>query len=570
MRDSMSNGTVNKIISEDYADMIVEYYGNLNLLKRYGNYDYTILDERIAIIHIPLSELKQPYIKEYGWSSIPYVGGLMDASSLVSSGISRVQNIPNFSLKGQGVLVGFVDTGIDYVNQVFKNADNTTRIVSIWDQTIENPDQRPEGLTYGTEFTKEQINAALASNTPMEIVPSNDQDGHGTMMAGITAGSVIAESDFSGVVPDSEIIMVKLKPAKKYLREFYLIPENEIANQVTDINLGIGYLVNVSKKLNRPLVICIGLGTMLGEHNGRGVASRRLSYLAGTPGIATVIAAGNEGNRGGHYYGEIDSQVGYDTVELNVAKDETGFTMELFGNAPNVFSIDILSPSGELVSRIPAKLGEGREIKFIFEKTTIYLDYQLLEEQSGNELILFRFKEPAEGIWRIRVYGTGNISMNFHIWLPIHQYIKEGTRFTRPNIYTTITNPANGIEPIAVTAYDHINQNLYNYASRGFTSSNIVKPEIAAPGVEVFAPTLNNSFTRMTGSSAAAAITAGVAAMLLEWGIVNGNLPGMDTSTIKKILIAGAKRDPVNTYPNKDWGYGILDIYNSFIRLRGD
>jgi hypothetical protein len=286
--------------------------------------------------------------------------------------------------------------------------------------------------------------------------------------------------------------------------------------------------------------------------------------------MAVSIAGGNEGISRLHYLGTFAENENYDTVELRVGPNEYGFTMELWGNAPNTYSIDILSPSGEYIPRIPARFGESREIRFIFEQTVILVDYQLVEAQTGDELILLRFRSPSEGIWRFRVYGSGPSEKRFHVWMPLSTFVTRDTFFLQSNPDYTLTSPGNTVIPIVVTAYNVANQSLYLNASRGFTRSNAINPNFAAPGVNVIGPSLNNSYTTASGTSVAAAHTAGLAAMLLEWGVVRNTHPLMSSVDIKNLLIRGAKRDPHTTYPNREWGYGIVDIFNTFNSLRGD
>lgn len=564
----MSDGEVNKIVSNDYFDLLIEYDNNFNILNKFDS--YTIINDRYAIVNVPNQENNNDIFRQYGWAALPKCFGLMDTSSLEASGVIRIQNIPALAFRGQGVLLGIIDSGIEYTNPVFQNADKTSRIISIWDQNIQTPNQSPADIPYGMVYTRDQINQALQSENPLELVPSTDEIGHGTMIAGVAAGSRIESADFVGVVPESELIVVKLKPAKPSLKQFFLIPENTVCYQSTDLMFGVRYLTDQAKSLNRPIVICIGLGTSTGAHDGRGALSAYLDFISDASGTAVVIAGGNEGNSGAHYSGAIDNKIGSDTVELKVGKDSNGFVGEIWGLAPNTFSVDILSPSGEYIPRIPIRIGEGQEIRFLFESTVLNIDYELTEKQTGMELILLRFRNPAEGIWKIRVYSQGTVTSNFNFWLPIQPFLDSEIFFLKPNPETTITSPGNGYLPITVTAYDHVSKNLYNNASRGYTVTNFVKPELAAPGVNVYAPGLNNTFTRATGTSAAAALTAGVAAMLLEWGIVKGNLPMMDTFQLKNLLIRGAQRDPSLSYPNKEWGYGILDIYNTYIAFRGE
>lgn len=556
-----------RIISEDYADLLITYSGDISLLNRYQNASIHIINFFNAVVHVPVSQITDYTISAFGYSVMPSLFGLISEESLEASGIIRLRNIPNFNLRGQGVLIAIIDSGIDYTNPIFKYADNTTKIVSIWDQTIYS-DQYPEGTYFGTEYTREQINQALASPNPLEIVPTTDDVGHGTMVAGIVAGNEVPESGFSGVVPDAEIVVVKLKQAKRYLREFFRIPLDVPAYQENDIFFALDYVNRVSVNLRRPLVICIAFGTSQGAHDGRGTLSSYTALLARHVEVGIVAAGGNEGNARRHFFGRIDPAIGYETMELFVGENEPGFSMEIWGSSPGTFSIDIQSPSGENIPRIAARLDETREITFIFEPTRIVLDYQLIESQSGEQLILLRFSNPATGIWRLNVYSGGTLATQFNAWLPMEGFISNNTYFIRSDPFTTILSPGNTPDLITSTAYNIADDSLYLNASRGYTRTGDIKPDIAAPGVNVLAPTLRQGFMAVTGTSASAAHTAGAAAMLLEWAVVRGNRPNVNTLDIKVLMIRGARRDLEIQYPNRDWGYGILDVYNVFDSLR--
>jgi subtilisin family serine protease len=556
-----------RIISEDYADLLVTYSGDENVFRDFTDATVHIINFFDAVVHVPVSQINNTTILRYGYSVMPSLCGLVSQESLEASGVLRLRNVPNFNLRGQGVLIGILDTGIDYTNPVFQNADRTTRLVSLWDQTIES-NNYPPVAGYGTVYGREQINQALQSDNPLSIVPSTDEIGHGTMIAGIAAGNEVPESGFYGVAPDAELVVVKLKQAKTYLREFFYVPEDVPCYETTDMMFAIDYLRRIALELNRPIAVCIAINTSFGPHDGRGTFTSYISRLADETGFGVIIAGGNEGNARRHYYGRINTTTGYDTVELSVGENEAGFTMELWGDTPGVFSIDIQTPSGEYIPRIVPRLDEYREISFIFERTIIDIDYQLIESQSGDELILLRFREPAQGVWRFNVYGRAELGLGFHIWLPMEGFISNNTFFVRSDPYTTILNLGTGRIPITVTAYNSEDDSLYLNSSRGFTRTGVIKPEIAAPGVGIVSPTNNGSFTEATGTSAAAAHTTGIAAMLLEWAIVRGNQSMLNTLDMKIFIIRGARRDVEQNYPNRDWGYGIIDVFNIFDILR--
>lgn len=557
----------NRIYSNDYVDFIVDFSGNPAVLERYRDSGIIVIDFFNAVIYLPIEQSIDELIELMGYSALPSILGLTSDISQEASGITRLRNIPNLNLRGSGVLIGFADTGIEYTNPVFRHADGTTRIAGIWDQTIIS-DNTPEDFPFGTEYLREQINEALRSDNPYDLVPTRDENGHGTVLAGIAAGNEDMESGFSGVAPDAELVIVKLKPAKQNLKEFFRVPEDAVAYQENDLMFGIRYLLNFAARVNKPIVLCISTDTSQYAHDGRGTTSGWVSILASIPGQVLLVATGNEGNAQRHYRGVISEERGHDTVELNVGPSENGFSMELWGDAPNTFSIDLKSPSGEYIPRIDIPFREAREFTFIFDPTIVFVYSEIAESQSGSQLIFIRFTKPSPGIWTINVYSRGIFPISFNIWLPMDNFISTDTYFIRPDPLTTLLTIACAKVPIAVTAYNAVDDSLYQNSGRGYTRIGVVKPDIAAPGVNISGPSIDGGFVTVTGTGAAMAHTAGVAAMLLEWGTVRGNYARMGTQDIKVLLMRGAGRREDIQYPNPDWGYGILDVFNAFDRIR--
>lgn len=558
---------VNPITSEDYADLLIETESINSILQIFPDAIITPINYLISLVNVPTSYITNKTISQLGYGAFPGYVGLVSLESLEASGVIRVRNIPALNLRGQGVLLGFLDTGIDYTNPIFQNADGTTRIVSLWDQTIQSG-YPPEGFLYGTEFTREQINLALQNENPFDIVPSKDEIGHGTMVAGIAGGNDVPESNFYGIATGAEYVVVKMKEAKEYFKKFIFVPEDAVVYQENDLSFALEYLTHAATRLSKPLVICVAVSSPEGAHDGRGTLNNYLSLLASTPGTACILPAGNEGAAKRHYFGMVDERTGLNTVELYVGENASDFSMQLWGYRPNLYSADIISPSGEYVPRMSTRTSEFQQIRFIFERTVIYLDYQLSESQSSDPFIMFRFKDPAPGIWRFNVYETGDIKYGFHIWLPMQGLISDNVYFIRPDPYTTILSLSTNPVAIVVTAYNYANGSLYKDAGKGYTRTGDISPQIAVPGVDIVGPALDHSFSLFTGTSIAAAHMAGVAALLLEWGIVRGNLPNISSVEMKILLERGARRDPNLEYPNRDWGYGILDIYNVFDSLR--
>lgn len=572
--------------AENIADLIYRF-GSLQS-ERWNNTsslcaDYVSSD--YIILHMPLTP-DAVSMRVHPYYMIPSLFSPLDYNAMEASGILSAFNSPALNNQGKGVLIGLVDTGIDYRSPLFQNPDGTTRIAGIWDQSVPIeedvlpagvPDYYPMGgSSYGTEYTREQINEALASDDPLSLVSTQDTIGHGTFLAGLAAGSSIPQEDFTGAAPEAELAVVKLKPAKKYLRDFYLIPSDAPAFQENDIMMGIKYLRMMADRLKKPLVILLAMGSNSGSHIGTSPLSQVTQNYSGFFGIITVIAGGNETGAAHHFYASIPAGTEYEDVEIRVGKEEAerGFVLELWAADADTYTVGFISPSGERISRIPIIANNETSIPFLLDATTITVNYQLIEAESGSQLIFMRFQTPAAGIWTVRVYNTQRFKGTFHMWLPVQGMISEETVFLRPDPYSTITVPGNSRLPITVGAYDTSTGGIYIHSSRGFTPNQIVKPELAAPGVNILGPSVGRKpgsdtpMTTRTGTSAAAAITAGAAANLLGWGIVEGNYPTMSEASVKSYLIRGAQRNPALTYPNREFGYGTLDLFQTFLRLR--
>ena len=550
--------------SEDYADFITRYYERpAEFLARAGTDCIDFINYQFAVVHLPQAVARELTISTATYSAIPKLYALLDLTSLDAAGILSAARLPPLSEQGRGVMIGFIDTGIDYQDPLFQNKDGSTRILGIWDQTLGNdaPDISNSSsifpVSYGTQYTKEQIDAALRSENPLESVPSTDTNGHGTMVASIAAGNETADGSFSGAAPNCYLGIVKLKPAKQYLRDFFLIRENADAYQENDIMMGVSYLFALANQYHTPLVICLAVGTNMGSHTGTSNLSTFLNEMSTFPGTAFVTAAGNETGYGHHYRGSTSPGTQVHQVELNIGETTRGFSMEFWAQNTAAYTIGFRSPSGEVIEGPALRNMEADTLRFLLEGTKITVYSRIVSNADGSQLIFLRFQDPFPGIWTLTITNRTDISDSFHLWLPNRSFIPEDTYFLRPDPDTLITDPGNATYPITVGAYDHTTGGIYIHSSRGFSRSGVIKPELAAPGVGT-----------LTGTSAAAAHAAGAAAILLNWGILQGNDPYMNSSTIKTYLIRGADRNPSRTYPNREFGYGTLNLYQAFLNLR--
>lgn len=557
-----------QILSEDYRDFIGNHV-RTSFFDSIMQADHCEQDAGFGYkcIYLPASAADPITLPKYSYNSIPKCYAPISMETLNQTGILPVQNYPTLQLKGNGILIGFMDSGIDYTNKVFRNLDGSTRIAAIWDQTVQSGTP-PRDFSYGSEYTQEQINSALQSEEPLELVPSTDESGHGTYAASLAAGGADAGEQFLGAAPEAAIAMVKLKQAKQYLRDYYFIPDNAVCYQETDLMLGLKYLNDLADSLGMPLVICITCGSSMGGHIGTLPLSFLIEGYSTRANHITVIGTGNEADKRHHYFNTLENTEDTKTVELRVGENVTGFSLELWTEVPNILSISIISPSGENTSRIPFRVGASAEIDFLFERTKVSVDYRLLVEKSSSELVFFRFNAPAPGIWKIIVEPLTVADGRFHMWLPLTEFLTGEVFFLESDPYYTLTNPANTDSPVVVSYYNGTTGAVSQSSGRGYTRTGRLKPDITAPGVNVTGALPGDRFSSRTGSCISAAITSGAVALMLEWILDIQKVSGIDSFQIKSLLILGAVRPKTMEYPNREWGYGQLNLYNTFETMR--
>lgn len=571
----------NSVASEDFADFIAPYFTTPEeFIRSQGTDCIDFVNSTLAVVYVPLSTVTPSTYTSYTYSAVPKLYSLLDVTSMDAAGITPAGELPVLNNQGSGVIVGFVDTGINYTDSLFRNVDGSTRIIGIWDQTnnsdnsnnIENKTAKPFSAfsaLYGTQYTAEEINLALNSDNPASIVPTRDENGHGTFLASIAAGNRDERAGFSGAAPQASIAMVKLKPAKQYLRDFYLIQDGAEAYQENDIMMGVSYLYFLARKYSMPLVVCIPLGTNMGSHMGMSRLGQYLNQVSLSNGSAVITAAGNETGARHHFRAVMDADTDEVTAELRVGEREAGFSMELWAENMGAYTVGFISPTGEVAREISVPLRGENTVSFLLEQTQITVYTQIADVSSGSQFIFMRFENPMSGIWRILIRNSLDIRETFHLWLPVRGFITDETYFLRPDPDTIITDPGNARYPITVTAYDHTKNSIYIHASRGYSLSGRIKPDLAAPGVNILGASVSGRrLTRMSGTSVSAAHLAGAAAILLNWGVLNANYPYLNTPVLKSIFVRGAQRNPALTYPNREFGYGTLNLYEAFLHLR--
>lgn len=559
-----------RILSEDYRDFILPrnrpfpvanlVSDELDLCQQVADFDYRCFYlDRILTGDITVST--------FTYNAIPKCYAPISMDAMNEAGILQIQTYPTLQLRGDNIMIGFLDTGIDYTNPIFLNMDGTTRIAGIWDQTIQTGTPPPD-LVYGSEYTRDMINEALRSDNPLSIVPSTDELGHGTFVASLAAGSGNPAEEFLGAAPDCTIAVVKLKQAKQYLRDFYYIPQDTPCFQETDLLLGLKYLNALAASMNLPLVICIAIGTNMGGHVSLLPLTKVLENYGAQINRIPVIGTGNEADKRHHYSYTVPSNSASNIVEIRVGEDVDGFVMELWTDIPNVFSVSLVSPSGESTASVPIQTATTTTFNFIFERTQVTVDYSLIIEQSASELIFFRFSDPAPGIWNLVVQPVRTINGVFHIWLPMTEFLSGDVYFLNSDPYYTLTSPATARSALVVSYYDGSNGSIALSSGRGYTRDELITPHVAAPGINVKGALPGGTYAVRSGSSISTGIGAGAVALLVQWAIYQLGFTGLDAYQVRSLLILGAVRPSSMLFPNREWGYGQLNLYNTLEEAR--
>lgn len=497
-----------------------------------------------------------------------------------ASCINPVQN-PPFSLSGRGVLTGIVDSGIDLAHPDFRNEDGTTRVLALWDQTI--PGNPPSGYSRGSEYTAEEINRILMPQ-PMEpggvmeggeperaggvgqgqaapdrILPGRDISGHGTAVAGIAAGNGRGSEGrrLRGVAPESPLIIVKMGQAR----------EGGFP-RTTELMEGVDYIIRKAREARMPVAVNISFGNTYGSHDGTSLVERFLNDISDTWKNVICIGSGNEGTTAGHAAGQVSDEE--DVIqELAVQEREPALNVQIWKSYVDEMDISIVSPSGERVGPFREILGPQR---FILGGTELLVYYGEPKPYSVRQEIYISFIPQRSyvdsGVWQIILTPRRIVDGAYQMWLPAQAALNVGTAFLTPDSTTTLTIPSTASLAVTVAAYDARTFSYADFSGRGpaavYEGSNVLKPDLAAPGVLVNAPVPGGGYRAFSGTSFAAPFVTGSAALLMEWGIVQGNDPYLYGEKVKAYLRRGARELPgYSVWPNSLLGFGALCVRDS-------
>jgi subtilisin family serine protease len=536
-------------------ELIVKYSGNISRIADELDMTLTILQNEYAIIRIreDLIDRLSAY-EEIEFIEKPKRLFYEVSEGRTASCINPLQTA-QYNLFGSGVIVAIIDSGIDYSHPDFRNEDGTTRILDLWDQTI--PGNPPEGYYVGTLYPKEQINEALQISMPerLSIVPSTDLSGHGTHVAGIAAGNGRASNGRNrGVASQSNLIIVKLGASV-----------GESFPRTTQLMEAIDFCIRRAIAYNQPLAINISFGNNYGSHDGASLLESYISDMANRWKINIVIGTGNEGAAGKHAGGILENQI--QVIDLAVGQYEFTFNLQIWKNFYDRFEITLISPGGTRVGPIPERLGTQQ---FSIGQTEIYLYFGKPLPYNSQQEIYLEFIPRTDyiesGVWKIELVPREIVVGNYDLWLPSGGVLSPDTEFLRPSEQTTLTVPSSAQRAITVGAYNAYNDSLAFFSGRGFPrNAGFVKPDLVAPGVDITSAAPGGGYRTQSGTSMATPFVTGSVALLMEWGIVQGNDPYFYGEKMKAYLIAGARHLSIERiYPNPTLGFGALCLRESF------
>lgn len=565
-------------LDENYETYFVEYIGDLP--SEVNNVDFVhiyMTNRFFALLFV-----KKGMISEV-LRMFPQIVNLERSAPFTLLGMSEAGNIADIiinredtSLNGSGVLVAIIATGIDYLNPRFMNSDNTTRILTIWDQSI-NDGNIPPGLLFGTQFTRENINEAIKASEsggdPYNIVSHRDEVGYGTAIAGIVGGRNLRDMDIiTSFAPNCEFVIVKLKSMKRSNAELWGIENYEQGvYDSNDVVAAFRYVDELQQRLRRPVVVYSATGTNLGGHDGGAIAERYIDSITINRNLIFVTSTGDQGNTPIHLretfpQGSIEKQ-----VKIQVSEEEKNLNFFLYVIAPDQVSIGIISPSGEKVERVNIEPINGQEVSLTLGGSSITIQYFTEKKGPGvnrlDQRLDFFIRNTAAGVWTIIIFGDYVLNGEYDLWLEQKQFLKGNTGFIDAIPNTTLMTPSTATNIVVCSTYNQVEGKLYIDSGKGFTRDGRIVPTIAIPGENIRTIVANNKSVIMSGPAVSGAVLAGIVTLMYQWGVVLSNDTNIYYSKIKSYFISSTTREKNQEYPNIETGFGVLNIKKLFQTL---
>lgn len=555
-REKSENLQVGYNPQERRWEVILRYSGSMERLsERYDNLVPLLGGYAIAeVTEAQLLQLSEEPLVEFiekpkALSFAVYEGKLVSC-------IPPVQR-PPYSLTGQGILVGIVDSGIDIFHADFRKEDGSTRIVGLWDQTLTPQGERgqvpPEGYQSGVYFSEESINQILQRESRS---PTQDRSGHGTHVAGIAVGNGRASrGENRGVAYEADILVVKLGS-----------PTAEGFPQTAQLMQGIDFCVRMGIQRGQPLAINLSYGNNYGSHTGTSLIETYLDTVSNMGRTTICVGSGNEGNLARHASTELEMGREF-LLEFVVAPGEYNLAIQLWKQYTDSFQIRMIAPSGseiilgEDLQGMYRYVLDGTELLWYFGEPAPYsitqeIYLELLPE-GVNENI-------RSGVWKMVLTPREVVDGRIDLWMPSGSSINRETGFLVSDADRTFTIPSTASNPITVGAYNGDTDSYAPFSGRGYVCCGWIKPDLVAPGVDILSCSPGGGYVSRTGTSMACPFVTGSAALLMQYGIIQGHDPYLFGQKVKAYLIRGARQLPAfEEYPNESVGWGALCLRDS-------
>lgn len=453
--------------------------------------------------------------------------------------------INNYGLDGDGTIFAIIDSGIDYRHNEFVR-NGKSRILSFWDQQAVYQDTYANTYKLGRIYTNEELNSIL-DGSYAGILPSEDRSGHGTQVAAIAAGTNI------GVAPQTELLVVKIgsDTASKLPTTLGLV-------------LGIDYAIRTGIEMNRPISINLSYGNNYGSHKGDSLLENYINDVSRFAICSISTGTGNDAINRRHQR-VILGNTSYRMIDLLVSDYVASFNLQLWKNYNNRFDIVIIAPNGDIILTLSESqnIGTGS-----YRNTFVKGIYGTPNPYNRNQEIFVSFQGQKnyidKGQWKVLIHPKQIVSGVIDAYLPIRASLTGNVEFLNPTEFGTLTIPATAEGLITVAAYDQNVDDFAYFSGRGYTANDRIKPDLAAPGVDIYTAYPGNDYSFASGTSMAVPFVSGSACLLMQWGIVNGNDPFLYGEKLKASLIRGAKRiKSAREYPNIYIGWGTLCVENS-------
>ncbi|OON90948.1 MAG: peptidase S8 and S53 subtilisin kexin sedolisin [Epulopiscium sp. Nele67-Bin001] len=543
--------------AEGRLDIIVKYNGDIDRVAREQSAIAQIISTKFAVLSVPRQNVSAlSNYTEIEYMETPKLLTYNLNKSMTGSCIKTVQNNRPYNLTGKGVILGIIDSGIQYAHRDFRNLDGTTRIISIWDQGIDGA--APYGFKIGTEYTRAQINEALTMPNAagrLSVVPSVDTIGHGTHVAGIAGGNGNASNgQYIGAAPEAEFIIVKLGKGGT----------NGTFVRNIEIMLAIKYVVEKARELGMPVAINLSNGMNEGPHDGQSIIEQYVDEAAQLWKTNIVVATGNEAANQTHTQGKV-YQGSVSSFSFQVAPNQYSYSLSVWKAFIDTFEFEIVSPAG---TRTPKIAYSQKARTFILDKTRIYVTFVGPSPLNGDEefaLYLSGLNSAAitDGAWSINIYGKDVVNGEYYVWGPTRELAGDDTFMLEPVRFTTLTTPSTARNAISVGAYNSITNQIAPFSGVGYSrNSATIKPDLVAPGVDITATSITGGYIRYSGTSMATPHVTGAVALMMQWGIVQHNQPFLYGEFLKTYLLKGTNRNNIEV-PNPEWGYGRLCVKTS-------